>query len=184
MKETSSGRNLLLPDYRSLHPGPQHWPPHLPHHQGAVHLTLASVSSHPLVHLVCSIDHTGIWDQQWLSKLNLIWLDCTSPIWRRPQQPDCQEDRPVCSGKSWEVSGLLSLQMPRRSTSLLSSKSAVVSVLVTVSENSWFSVSAVSLTWCTVIILNVSSGKTVHSQIDQIFSFESANKESNPAKYF
>eukprot|EP00090_Calanus_glacialis_P006380 TRINITY_DN14975_c0_g1_i1.p1 TRINITY_DN14975_c0_g1~~TRINITY_DN14975_c0_g1_i1.p1 ORF type:complete len:586 (-),score=222.95 TRINITY_DN14975_c0_g1_i1:96-1853(-) len=46
-----------------------------------VQSTLASLASHPLVHLVCSIDHINaplIWDQQCLSKLNLIWFDCTT----------------------------------------------------------------------------------------------------------
>jgi len=43
--------------------------------------TLASLAAHPLVHLVCSIDHINaplIWDQDKLSKLNLIWFDCTT----------------------------------------------------------------------------------------------------------
>jgi len=46
-----------------------------------VQSTLATLASHPLVHLVCSIDHINaplIWDQQCLSKLNLIWFDCTT----------------------------------------------------------------------------------------------------------
>jgi len=46
-----------------------------------VQSALASLASHPLVHLVCSIDHINaplIWDQQCLSKLNFIWFDCTT----------------------------------------------------------------------------------------------------------
>jgi len=46
-----------------------------------VQSTLAHLASHPLVHLVCSIDHINaplIWDQQCLSKLNFIWFDCTT----------------------------------------------------------------------------------------------------------
>jgi len=46
-----------------------------------VQSVLATLASHPLVHLVCSIDHINaplIWDQQCLSKLNLIWFDCTT----------------------------------------------------------------------------------------------------------
>jgi len=46
-----------------------------------VQSTLATLASHPMVHLVCSIDHINaplIWDQQCLSKLNLIWFDCTT----------------------------------------------------------------------------------------------------------
>jgi len=46
-----------------------------------VQTVLATLASHPLVHLVCSIDHINaplIWDQQCLSKLNLIWFDCTT----------------------------------------------------------------------------------------------------------
>jgi len=42
---------------------------------------LASLAAHPLLHLVCSIDHINaplIWDQDKLSKLNLIWFDCTT----------------------------------------------------------------------------------------------------------
>ena len=46
-----------------------------------VQTALACLASHPMVHLVCSIDHINaplIWDQQCLSKLNLIWFDCTT----------------------------------------------------------------------------------------------------------
>ena len=46
-----------------------------------VQSALASLASHPMVHLVCSIDHINaplIWDQECLSKLNLIWFDCTT----------------------------------------------------------------------------------------------------------
>jgi len=46
-----------------------------------VQSTLATLAGHPLVHLVCSIDHINaplIWDQECLSKLNLIWFDCTT----------------------------------------------------------------------------------------------------------
>jgi len=46
-----------------------------------VQSTMATLASHPMVHLVCSIDHINaplIWDQQCLSKLNLIWFDCTT----------------------------------------------------------------------------------------------------------
>jgi len=46
-----------------------------------VQATLANLASHPLIHLVCSIDHINaplIWDQHCLSKLNFIWFDCTT----------------------------------------------------------------------------------------------------------
>ena len=46
-----------------------------------VQSTLAHLASHPLVHLVCSIDHINaplLWDQQCLSKFNFIWFDCTT----------------------------------------------------------------------------------------------------------
>jgi len=46
-----------------------------------VQTALASLVSHPRVHLICSIDHINaplIWDQYCLSKLNLIWFDTTT----------------------------------------------------------------------------------------------------------
>ena len=46
-----------------------------------VQTALASLVSHPKVHLICSIDHINaplIWDQYCLSKLNLIWFDTTT----------------------------------------------------------------------------------------------------------
>jgi len=42
---------------------------------------ICSLAAHPRVHLVCSIDHINaplIWDQNKLSKLNLVWFDCTT----------------------------------------------------------------------------------------------------------
>ena len=46
-----------------------------------VQTALAQLVAHPLVHLVCSIDHINaplIWDQNCLAKLNLIWFDTTT----------------------------------------------------------------------------------------------------------
>jgi len=46
-----------------------------------VQTALAQLVAHPLVHLVCSIDHINaplVWDQNCLAKLNLIWFDTTT----------------------------------------------------------------------------------------------------------
>jgi len=46
-----------------------------------VQAALSDLASHPLVHLVCSIDHINaplIWDQHCLAQLNLLWFDCTT----------------------------------------------------------------------------------------------------------
>jgi len=42
---------------------------------------IAQLAAHPLIHLVCSIDHINaplLWDQNKLSKLNFIWFDTTT----------------------------------------------------------------------------------------------------------
>lgn len=42
---------------------------------------IAQLAEHPKIHLICSIDHINaplIWDQEKLSKLNLVWFDTTT----------------------------------------------------------------------------------------------------------
>ena len=49
--------------------------------QNKVQATLSRLASHPLVHLVCSIDHINaplLWDQQCKGEFNFIWFDCTT----------------------------------------------------------------------------------------------------------
>ena len=46
-----------------------------------VQSSLASLASHPMVHLVCTFDHINtplLWDQELVSKFNFICFDCTT----------------------------------------------------------------------------------------------------------
>lgn len=46
-----------------------------------VQTAISNLVNHPMIHLICSIDHINaplIWDQSCLSKLNLIWFDTTT----------------------------------------------------------------------------------------------------------